>query len=48
LQELANSALRSLNGFIRHVRKKQQGQKEFGARLVCEDAPAYIIASDDQ
>jgi len=48
LQQLVNSALRSLNGFIRHIRQTQQGLKEFGGRLVREDTPAYIIAADDR
>lgn len=47
LRQLVNSALCSLNGFIRHVRQTQQGQKEFGARLVREDTPAYMITADD-
>jgi len=47
LQELVNSALRSLNGFIRHIRKTQRGQREFGNRVVQEDIPAYVIVADN-
>jgi four helix bundle protein len=32
-RELCHSALRSLNGFIRYVRKQRQGHQEYGNRL---------------
>jgi four helix bundle protein len=41
-RELCHSALRSLNGYIRYVRKRQQGRQEYGDRLLREDSPLYI------
>ncbi|MBL7063621.1 MAG: four helix bundle protein [Anaerolineae bacterium] len=32
-RELCHSALRSLNGYIRYVRKQQRGRKEYGDHL---------------
>jgi four helix bundle protein len=36
-RELCHSALRSLNGYIRYVRKQQQGRQEYGDRLLREE-----------
>jgi len=47
LRQLAHSALRSLNGYMRYIRKQQQGHKEYGNRLVREDQPVYVIGPDD-
>ena len=41
-RELCHSALRSLNGYIRYVRKQQQGRQEYGDRHTREDIPPYI------
>ena len=42
-RELCHSALRSLNGYIRYIRKRQQGHQEYGDRLLLhEDNPPYI------
>jgi four helix bundle protein len=43
LRNLVHSALRSLNGFIRHVHKEQQGHQEYGSQLLREDQPIYNI-----
>ena len=48
LRQLAHSALRSLNGYMRYIRRQQQGHKEYGHRLVSEDQPAYTVAPDDR
>ena len=40
-RQLCNSALRSLNGYIRYVRELQQGQHEFGHQALREDAIIY-------
>jgi four helix bundle protein len=40
-RELCNSALRSLNGYIRYVRQQQQGRQEYGDRAVREDDATY-------
>lgn len=45
-RELCHSALRSLNGYIRYVRQKQQGHQEYGAQLVREEVPNYIIVPE--
>ena len=45
-RELCNSALRSLNGYIRYVRKQRQGCQEYGERLLQEGAPVYIVAPE--
>ncbi len=48
LRQLAHSALRSLNGYIRYVRKQQQGSKEYGYQAVKEERVVYLaITSDD-
>jgi four helix bundle protein len=47
LRALTHSALRSLNGYIRYVRKQQQGRKEFGSQMLREDQPIYVVAPDD-
>jgi four helix bundle protein len=48
LRQLAHSALRSLNGYMRYIRKQQQGHTEYGNRLVSEDQPVYVIGPDDR
>jgi len=40
-RELCHSALRSLNGYIRYVRKQQQGRKEYGDRRTRDHIPPY-------
>jgi four helix bundle protein len=41
-RELCHRALRSLNGYIRYVRRQQQGRQEYGDRFtVHEQAPPY-------
>jgi len=45
-RELCHSALRSLNGYIRYVRKQQRGRKEYGDRVLREDSPLYIAAPE--
>jgi len=40
-RELCYSNLRSLNGFIRYIRKQQQGRKEYGDRAFQEDQAQY-------
>lgn len=42
-RELCHSALRSLNGYIRYVRRQQQGRQEYGDHLVREERPLYIV-----
>ncbi len=46
LRELAHSALRSLNGYIRYVRNQQRGAKEYGNQLVREIQPIYLTIPD--
>ena len=46
LRQLAHSALRSLNGYIRYVRKQQRGQKEYGNQAIRELQPIYITIPD--
>jgi hypothetical protein len=46
LRQLAHSALRSLNGYIRYVRKQQRGQKEYGNQAIWELQPIYITIPD--
>ena len=48
LRQLTHSALRSLNGFIRYIRKRQQGQKEYGTHIVREPGSAYTTIPDDE
>jgi four helix bundle protein len=40
-RELCHSALRSLNGYIRYVRKQRQGRAEYGDRQIQEERPPY-------
>ncbi|MFH1184063.1 MAG: four helix bundle protein [Chloroflexota bacterium] len=40
-RELWHSALRSLNGYIRFVRGRRQGKREYGEHHVREDSTAY-------
>jgi len=40
-RELCHSALRSLNGYIRYVRKQQQGRQEYGDRALHEESLPY-------
>ena len=48
LRQLAHSALRSLNGYIRYLRRQQQGSKEYGYQAVKEERVVYLtITSDD-
>jgi four helix bundle protein len=47
LRTLVHSALRSLNGYVRYIRKKQQGREEFGSKLVREDSFAYVVDPED-
>jgi four helix bundle protein len=42
LRQLAHSALRSLNGYIRYVKNQQQGQQEYGDQAIREVQPIYI------
>ena len=41
-RELCHSALRSLNGYIRYVRRQQQGRQEYGDRALQENSQDYI------
>lgn len=42
-RELCHQALRSLNGYIRYVRRQQQGRQEYGDRFtVHEPTPPYL------
>jgi hypothetical protein len=38
---ICHDALRSLNGFIRYVRKQQQGLQEYGTRALHDDQAFY-------
>ena len=42
-RELCHSALRSLHGYIRYVRKQQRGRKEYGDRQLGEERPLYTM-----
>jgi four helix bundle protein len=42
-RQLCNSALRSLNGYIRYIREQQQGQSEFGRQALHEEAFPYAL-----
>ena len=46
-RELCHSALRSLNGYIRYVRTKQQGKQEYGGQTLKEESPTYNIEQTD-
>ncbi len=45
-RDLCHSALRSLNGYIRYIRKRQQGHQEYGDRLLHEDSPPYTVTPE--
>jgi four helix bundle protein len=45
-RELCHSALRSLNGYIRYVRKQQQGRQEYGDRMLREHSALYAIVPE--
>ena len=45
-RELCHSALRSLNGYIRYIRKRQQGHQEYGDQLLHEDSPPYTVTPE--
>jgi four helix bundle protein len=47
-RDICHSALRSLNGYIRYVRARQQGRPEFGDRLLREDAPRYVACPNQR
>ena len=42
-RELCHSALCSLNGYIRYVRKKQRGRQEYGDRVLREETIIYTV-----
>lgn len=46
-RELAHRALQALNGYIRHVRKQQQGQELFGNRLLRETELEYEFTNPE-
>jgi four helix bundle protein len=50
-RDLCQSALRSLNGFIRYVRNQQKGHLEYGDRIVRDEYVDYdldiTISEDD-
>ena len=46
-RELAHRALQALSGYIRYVRKQQQGQKLFGNRLLHETEIEYEFTSPE-
>jgi four helix bundle protein len=46
-RELAHRALQALNGYIRYVRKQQQGQELFGNRLLREAELEYESTSPE-
>ena len=39
-------AQKSLNGYIAHIRRQQQGQKEFGQTIIKDDRTEYTMAPD--
>jgi len=46
-RDLCHSALRTLNGYIRYVRKQRQGRQEYGDKLVVrEEGPVYIVVPE--
>ena len=47
LRQLAHSALRSLNGYMRYIRKQQRGQSEFGDQVLREEQAIYITLETD-
>ncbi len=44
-RKLCHEALRSLNGYIRYIRKRQQGRQEYGSQIR-EEPLASIVAPD--
>lgn len=46
LQELAENGLRTLNGYIRHIRNRQEGKKEYGETLIHEEGFLYAALPD--
>ena len=42
LRQLIHSALRSLNGYVRYVRKQQQGHQEYGSQAFHETQAVYL------
>lgn len=46
-RELAHRALQALNGYIRYVRKQQQGQELFGNRLMRETVAEYEFTNPE-
>ncbi len=46
-RELTHRALQALNGYIRYVRKQQQGQKLFGNRLLHETEIEYEFTNPE-
>ncbi|MEE8389432.1 MAG: four helix bundle protein, partial [Anaerolineae bacterium] len=45
-RKLCHSALRSLNGYIRYLRKRQQGRQEYGNRLLDKDSPSHTTTPE--
>ena len=45
-RELCHSGLRSLNGYIRYVRKQQRGRQEYGDQALREDGHIYVIVPE--
>jgi len=46
-RDLCHSALRTLNGYIRYVRKQRQGRQEYGDKLVVrEEGPIYVVVPE--
>ena len=45
-RELCHSGLRSLNGYIRYVRRQQQGRQEYGDRMLSEERSLYVVISE--
>ncbi len=41
-RDLCHSALRSLNGYIRYVRRQRRGRQEYGDKSVREDTLLYV------
>jgi four helix bundle protein len=48
-REIHSQAEKSLNGYIRFIRKQKQGQDEFGSKLIRDEDTAYLTSdtSDD-
>ncbi|HEX8991730.1 MAG TPA: four helix bundle protein [Anaerolineales bacterium] len=40
-REICHQALRSLNGYIRYVRERQQGAQEYGSHAIKEEPASY-------